>query len=78
MLRSNRVSETIVAIKEPGRTERLKLMLIGLLPYHPQYLPKGTVYDAELQAPLRFGLWRRSVLNRTEPRRRRRACCELD
>lgn len=49
------VSEAIAAIKEPGRTERLKLMLIGQLPYHRQYLPKGTVYDAELQAPLPFG-----------------------
>jgi hypothetical protein len=49
------VSEAIAAIKEPGRTERLKLHLIYQLPYHRQYLTKGTVYDAELQAPLTFG-----------------------
>ncbi len=49
------VSDAIEAIKEPGRTERLKLMLIDQLPYHPQYVTKGTVYDAELLAPLRFG-----------------------
>jgi hypothetical protein len=49
------VSEAIATIKEPGRTERLKLMLIDELPYHRQYLPKGTVYDAELQAPMPFG-----------------------
>ncbi len=49
------VSEAIAAIKEPGRMERLKLMLIDRLPYHRQYLPKGTVYDADLQASLSFG-----------------------
>jgi hypothetical protein len=49
------VSEAIAAIKEPGRMERLKLMLIDQLPYHRQYLPKGTVYDADLQASLSFG-----------------------
>jgi hypothetical protein len=49
------VSEAIAAIKEPGRTERLKLLLIYQLPYHRQYLVKGTVYDAKLQAPLTFG-----------------------
>jgi hypothetical protein len=48
------VSDAIAAIKEPGRTERLKLMLIYQLPYHRQYLLKGTVYDAELQGPLTF------------------------
>jgi hypothetical protein len=30
-------------------------MLIDQLPYHRQYLPKGTVYDADLQASLSFG-----------------------
>src|ERR1700726_1238693 len=49
------VSEAIAAIKEPGRMERLKLMLIDQLPYHRQYLPRGTVYDAALQASLSFG-----------------------
>jgi hypothetical protein len=49
------VSEAIAAIKEPERTERLKLLLIYQLPYHRQYLAKGTVYDAKLQAPLTFG-----------------------
>jgi hypothetical protein len=49
------VSDAIAAIKAPGRAERLKLLLIYRLPYHRQYLTKGTVYDAELQAPLTFG-----------------------
>ena len=30
-------------------------MAIDRLPYHPQFLRKGTVYDAELRAPLAFG-----------------------
>jgi hypothetical protein len=49
------VNETIAAIKEPGKAERLKWLLINQLPYHRQYLHKGTVYDAELQAPVAFG-----------------------
>ncbi len=49
------VNETIAAIKEPGKAERLKWLLINELPYHRQYRRKGTVYDAELQAPVAFG-----------------------
>jgi hypothetical protein len=48
--------DTIAAIKQPGKMERLKEMGINRLPYHPQFLRKGTVYDAELQAPLTFGI----------------------
>jgi hypothetical protein len=43
------------AIKSPGKRERLKAALISHLPYHPQYVSQGTVYDAELLAPLDFG-----------------------
>jgi hypothetical protein len=50
-----KASETIAAIKEPGKAERVKSMLIAQLPYHRQYLNKGTVYDAQLQAPMEFG-----------------------
>lgn len=50
-----RASDTLAAIKRPGRMERLKAAVIDRLPYHPQYLSKGTVFDAELQAPLSFG-----------------------
>jgi hypothetical protein len=35
--------------------ERFKFMLLNQLPYHRQYLGKGTVYDAHLQADLLFG-----------------------
>ena len=50
-----KASETIAAIKEPGKAERVKSMLVNQLPYHRQYLTKGTVYNAELQAPVSFG-----------------------
>lgn len=50
-----KASDAMSAVKEPGRMERLKEWAINRLPYHPQVLRKGTVYDAELQAPLTFG-----------------------
>ena len=34
---------------------RLKDAAVQQLPYHPQYLAKGTVYDAELSSPISFG-----------------------
>jgi len=40
-------------VKEPK--ERLKTVLWGLAPYHPQFLPAGTHLNAELLAPLDFG-----------------------
>lgn len=46
----------LAMITQPGRMARLKDMAIQRLPYHPQFLTKGTVYDAELEAPLDFGL----------------------
>jgi hypothetical protein len=50
-----RASDAIAGIREPGRIARLKLMVLDRLPYHRQYLRKGTVYDAQLQAPVVFG-----------------------
>jgi len=46
----------LAVIKSPGKMERVKDALINRLPYHPQYLAKGTVYVAELVAPLDFGM----------------------
>lgn len=49
------------AVTGPGKLERLKDLLIrrlpyvSNLPYHPQYLRKGTFYTAELLSPLDFG-----------------------
>jgi hypothetical protein len=45
----------LAAIKSPGKMERARAAVINRLPYHPQYLVKGTVYVAELLAPLDFG-----------------------
>jgi hypothetical protein len=41
--------------KRANRSERLKDMAIRALPYHRQFLPKGTIYAASLLAPLDFG-----------------------
>jgi hypothetical protein len=52
---AQRTSEALGVLKAPGKMERLKEAAINRLPYHPQFLRKGTVYTAELLAPLDFG-----------------------
>ncbi|MGH9863304.1 MAG: hypothetical protein ACRD35_07765 [Candidatus Acidiferrales bacterium] len=42
-------------VKEPGKMRRLGRYAVAQLPVHPQYIPAGTVYFAELQEPLDFG-----------------------
>lgn len=42
-------------VKAPGKLHRLKKLALSELPYHRQYLPTGTVFDAELIRPLDFG-----------------------
>ena len=42
-------------LKAPGRIHRLKRYVEAQLPVHAQYIPVGTVYFAELNAPLDFG-----------------------
>ena len=51
-----RVGGTVAAIKEPRKLGRLKEGLLNRLPYHPQFLDQGTVYSAELQSALSFGV----------------------
>jgi hypothetical protein len=48
-------NDAMAAIKSPGKMERLKDLAIRRLPYYPQFLSKGTVYDAELVSPVSFG-----------------------
>jgi hypothetical protein len=43
-------------LKTPGRMHRLKRYVEAQLPVHMQYIPVGTVYFAELTAPLDFGI----------------------
>jgi hypothetical protein len=42
-------------LKTPGRVHRLIRYVEAQLPVHTQYIPVGTVYFAELNAPLDFG-----------------------
>jgi hypothetical protein len=47
--------DVLSAIRPPGRMERLEEKMMDRLPYHPQFLRKGTVFSAELSEPLDFG-----------------------
>jgi hypothetical protein len=42
-------------IHGPHKLERLEDLLITKLPYHPQWYPRGTRFDAVLREPLNFG-----------------------
>ncbi len=42
-------------VRGPGKLERLEEFLLAKLPYHPQWVRKGTRYDAVLNQPLDFG-----------------------
>jgi hypothetical protein len=42
----------ILAFKAPGKMSRLKSTLFGMLPYHRQAWPAGTLFNSVLQEPL--------------------------
>lgn len=42
-------------IRGPDKKEKLEDYLLAKLPYHPQYVRKGTRFDAILREPLNFG-----------------------
>ena len=46
---------TMNQAKLPGKVHRLMRYALRQLPAHPQYIDAGTIYFAELQAPLDFG-----------------------
>jgi len=50
-----RAGDAVSAVKDPGRLDRVKEWALNRLPYRPQVLRKGTVYDAELLTPIDFG-----------------------
>jgi hypothetical protein len=52
--RVERQRSTYPKPQEPGRIYRAKRYLLAQFPVHPQYIDPGTVYFAELQAPLDF------------------------
>ena len=49
-------------VRGPDKRERLQEFLLAKLPYHPQWVRKGTRFDAELREPVQFG----SVTVKTE------------
>lgn len=42
-------------VRGPDKKERVEDYLLARLPYHPQYVRKGTRFDAELLDPVSFG-----------------------
>ena len=46
----------IAAVKTPGKLELLGDALLARLPWHPQFWPAGTRLNAQLLAPLEFGI----------------------
>jgi hypothetical protein len=52
---ARRLANELAPLRGPGKLERLKDGFIRRLPYHPQYLRKGTLYTAKLVTPLSFG-----------------------
>ena len=42
-------------VHEPGKMHKIRRYAVAQLPVHPQYIDAGTVYFAELEAPLDFG-----------------------
>jgi hypothetical protein len=49
------IDQAVAPFRGPGKWERAKDWVVGRLPVHPQYLRRGTLYSAELLAPVDFG-----------------------
>jgi hypothetical protein len=47
--------QAVAQVEQPGRVHRAERYLLAQLPVHPQFIDPGTVYFAELHAPLEFG-----------------------
>jgi hypothetical protein len=43
-------------VHEPGKIHKIEKYAVAQLPVHPQYIDAGTVYFAELEKPLDFGV----------------------
>lgn len=52
---STQAHQALALLKDPGKKERLEAFGINELPYHPQFLEKGMVYDVQLVEPVDFG-----------------------
>ena len=51
----DRVNSAIDSVRGPNKKEKLIDFLWAKLPYRPQYMRRGTRFDAALQDPLQFG-----------------------
>lgn len=52
----NAKTQTVIdTVRGPDKKEKLEEYLLMKLPYHPQWVRKGTRFDAELESPLQFG-----------------------
>ncbi len=52
---SSRTSGVSTVVLGPDRLESLQELLVARLPWHPQWVRKGTRFDAELGNPVSFG-----------------------
>jgi len=52
---SAQAHEALALLKDPGKKERLEEFAVNELPYHPEFLAKGMVYDVDLLVPVSFG-----------------------
>ena len=52
---SARTRGVVDLVRGPDKKERLIDFVMAKLPYHPQWVRKGTRFDAELRDPLEFG-----------------------
>jgi type IV secretory pathway VirB10-like protein len=52
----DREQEAVQEVKAPGKSEHVKAWLVAQLPYHPQSLPAGTHFTAELKQPVELGV----------------------
>jgi hypothetical protein len=51
----SRKRTVIDAIKAPGKMDRVKEAMWSFAPWHPQYLPSASRFNAKLQSPISFG-----------------------
>lgn len=47
--------EALAAIKAPGKWRKIRDLAVAHLPYHPQYLPAGMRFNADLLSPVMLG-----------------------
>ncbi len=50
-----RIDSAIDTVRSPGKMELIEEYLVRRLPWHPQWIRRGTRFDAELLSPLDFG-----------------------